>query len=151
MTTTVGNPIDTYKKDGTIVRILVDYSGDDDHGSLEDDNSQPLWTIGFNNFEDDEVDEWNICGWDWSHDCFTEGHGTVIAWLPLVPELEAKPEAQIAPISDDPALVALVSAAKQRLERMTPEERAAMWEAQRQNYAKSLSEDNDRPTFRRFL
>lgn len=73
-------PIETYKKDGIIVRLLVDYTEGD---NPLDDSAEPCWTIGFNQFEHSENDEWFLVGWDWSHDCFTSGSGKVIGWLPF--------------------------------------------------------------------
>jgi len=66
-------------KDGTMVRLLVDYS--DGGGALEDDHPRS-WTIGFNGFEDTGEDEWKFAGWCWSHDHFTQGSGEPVGWLP---------------------------------------------------------------------
>lgn len=74
-------PVDSAPKDGTLIRLLVDYSSDDAAGALED--AAEAWTIGFNNLRDTGDDEWQFAGWNWSHDCFTEGHGKVIGWLPF--------------------------------------------------------------------
>lgn len=83
---TYGNkalPIDTAPKNNTLVRLLVDYSGEGEH-PLED--AVQAWTIGFNNFEDSEIDEWQFAGWSWSQDRFCEGQGRVIGWAPFHPE-----------------------------------------------------------------
>lgn len=83
-------PMDTAPKDHTIVRLLVDFSepGDERKGSwvpLTDDDQS--WTIGFNGFDDTEIDEWQFVGWSWSQDCFLDcqspAHGKVIGWLPF--------------------------------------------------------------------
>lgn len=63
-------------KDGTILRLLVQM----DENPLEDDNSEPIWTIGHNNFLNDGEDNWQFAGWDWSHDCYTQATGTVVGW-----------------------------------------------------------------------
>lgn len=76
-------PMDTAPKDNTLVRLLVDYSGEGEH-PLED--AEQAWTIGFNNFENSEIDEWQFAGWSWSQDCFCEGEGRVIGWAPFHPE-----------------------------------------------------------------
>ncbi|MCJ8518967.1 hypothetical protein ABID21_001869 [Pseudorhizobium tarimense] len=76
-------PMDTAPKDNTLVRLLVDYSGEGEH-PLED--AVQAWTIGFSNFEDSEIDEWQFAGWSWSQDCFCEGQGRVIGWAPFHPE-----------------------------------------------------------------
>ncbi|MBV2183246.1 MAG: hypothetical protein KUL88_01710 [Rhizobium sp.] len=73
----------TAPKDNTLVRLLVDYSGEGDH-PLED--AEQAWTVGFNNFEDTEFDEWQFAGWSWSQDCFCEGQGRVIGWAPFHPD-----------------------------------------------------------------
>lgn len=74
-------PVESAPKDGTMLRLLVDYSGEDGAGALED--AEQAWTIGFNNLRDTDEDEWQFAGWNWSQDCFVEGHGTVIGWLPF--------------------------------------------------------------------
>ncbi|OCC05080.1 hypothetical protein BA190_09195 [Labrys sp. WJW] len=76
----IPRPIETCPRDGTIVRLLVDYTDGD--GALED-SDQPTWTIGFNQQETADDDEWLLAGWNWTHDCFTQGHGTPIGWLPF--------------------------------------------------------------------
>jgi hypothetical protein len=75
----VALPMDSAPKNNTLVCLLVDYT-DGDH-PLED--TQQAWTIGFNNFEDSEIDEWQFAGWSWSQDCFCEGRGRVIGWAPF--------------------------------------------------------------------
>lgn len=74
------NSMDIAPKDGTMISLFVDYSAEDAGDALED--ASQAWTIGFNQFEHTGVDEWQFAGWDWEHDCFTEGRGTPIGWLP---------------------------------------------------------------------
>ena len=74
------NPADTAPKDGTMLRLLVNY--EDGSGALED--ADEAWTIGFNSLENTGEDEWQIAGWNWCHDCFTDGRGKVIGWLPFL-------------------------------------------------------------------
>ena len=74
-------PIETAPKDGTMLRLLVDYEGVENWMPLTDDNQS--WTIGFNTLEDTGDDEWIIAGWNWSQDCFGTGEGKVIGWLPF--------------------------------------------------------------------
>ena len=81
----IARDIKTAPRDGTMLRLLI--SADNAVHPLED-SSEPTWTIGANNFDHDEIDEWHFAGWCWSHDHFTEGKGTVIGWLPFHPELE---------------------------------------------------------------
>lgn len=80
-----GFPMEVAPKDGRMLRLLVEYNPDgDDAAPLDDDHwNEPGWTIGFNTLGDTGDDEWHIAGWCWSHDHFTEGKGTPIAWLPF--------------------------------------------------------------------
>jgi len=71
-------PIETAPRDSTVLRLLVEFSDN----SLED-TSEPVWTIGTNCFDNDGIDAWQFAGWNWTHDCFTEGHGKPIGWLPM--------------------------------------------------------------------
>lgn len=90
-------PVALAPRDGTMLRLLVDYSheanaagiakaADDSfiwpHTSFADTDGQ-AWTVGFNSFDDTGEDEWQFVGWNWSQDCFTEGHGTVVGWRPF--------------------------------------------------------------------
>lgn len=68
-------------RDGTLIVLFVK-PDDESHTSFNDDN-EPYKTIGFNQFEHTTIDQWKFAGWDWSHDCITEGHGTPIGWLPF--------------------------------------------------------------------
>lgn len=72
------NPMDTAPRDGTIVQLLVEF----DEGNIHDDN-EPQATIGTNTFDDSEIDEWRFAGWSWCHDCWIEGTGKPIGWLPF--------------------------------------------------------------------
>ena len=74
-------PIETAPKDGTMLRLLVDYEGVENWMPLTDDNQS--WTIGFNDLQNMGDDEWIIAGWNWSQDCFGTGEGKVIGWLPF--------------------------------------------------------------------
>ena len=71
-------PIDTAPRDGTIVRLLVDFC----ENSLED-TPNSVQTIGHSNFEHDGEDRWQFAGWCWTNDRYTQGEGTPIGWLPL--------------------------------------------------------------------
>lgn len=77
-------PIDTAPKDGTLLRLRMQFSrcGDNPGNPLWDDEF--CWTIGFNQFEHTTVDEWQYAGWDWNGDEFERGYGGVpIGWLPF--------------------------------------------------------------------
>lgn len=77
-------PMVTAPRDGTLLRLLVDF---DEHAI--DDTIGPTWTIGSCNLENDPDAEWQIVGWCWTHDHFTEGKGEPVGWLPLI---DAQPE-----------------------------------------------------------
>lgn len=74
----VAMPIDTAPRDGTMVRLLVQFT---DHAT--EDVEGPAWTIGANSFDNTGEDHWQFAGWCWSHDHFTEGKGTPVGWLPM--------------------------------------------------------------------
>jgi hypothetical protein len=74
----VTNSMVNAPRDGTMVRLLVDYA--DGGGPLED--AQIAWTIGFNGLEGTGEDEWKFAGWCWTHDHFTQGSGKPVGWLP---------------------------------------------------------------------
>jgi hypothetical protein len=74
-------PIENAPKDGTLIKLLVDYSGKESRYPLDD--LKVAWTIGFNNLDNTEIDEWEMVGWNWSQDHFTNGKGKVIGWLPF--------------------------------------------------------------------
>lgn len=82
-----GLPMDLAPRDGTMLRLLVDYR--DGGGPLED--AEEAWTIGFNSFENTEEDRWQFAGWSWSQDCWCEGSGTPIAWAPFDPATPPAP------------------------------------------------------------
>jgi len=78
-------PMETAPKDGTIVRLLVAFT---EH-PLQD-TSDPIPTIGGNTFDNTEGDDvWQFAGWSWQQDCFTQGEGMPMGWLPLEPEASA--------------------------------------------------------------
>lgn len=72
-------PMNTAPRNGGLVELVVDYSGDGDH-PLQD--ATLACTIGFNSFDDDGKDEWKFAGWCWTHDHFVQGKGTPVAWRP---------------------------------------------------------------------
>lgn len=75
--------------DGTMVRLLVEF---EEH-STEDADQAP--TIGANNFDNDGENVWRFAGWCWSHDHFTEGKGTPVGWLPMLPDPICTPASTI--------------------------------------------------------
>lgn len=78
-------PITNAPRDGTVLRLLVDYKPKGTHPI--DDARRYAWTIGFNNAEIDyDDDEWHIAGWDWDNEHFTNGSGKPVGWLPLISE-----------------------------------------------------------------
>lgn len=75
----VWRPMDTAPRDGTLLRLLVDF---EDHAT--EDTADPAPTIGANSFDNTGEDVWQFAGWCWSHDHFTEGKGTPVGWLPML-------------------------------------------------------------------
>lgn len=87
-------PIAQAKKDGRLYLLLVDYREESNvawiaanpdyvwpHTGLED---APLArTIGHNNLENDGDDRWQMAGWCWSQDHYTEGCGIPVACIEL--------------------------------------------------------------------
>jgi hypothetical protein len=74
------NPMSTAPRDGSIIRLLVEF---EEH-QLED-HEAPQHTIGCNQFDNTDVDEWQFVGWCWTHDHFTDGKGKPVGWLPFSP------------------------------------------------------------------
>lgn len=91
-------PIESAPKDGTMLRLFVDYT----NGDHPLDDATKSWTIGFNGFEDTGEDEWKFAGWCWTHDHFVEGKGVPIGWQPLPP---APGDAPVPPAVPDDGLV----------------------------------------------
>lgn len=79
-------PMKSAPKDGTLLRLLVMF----EEGPLEDDNTKPIWTIGFNSLNDSGLDLWQFAGWNWTHDCFCEGTGTPVGWFPMLDALHGQ-------------------------------------------------------------
>lgn len=88
-------PIETAKKDGRMLQLLVRYDrdSDDDHPLADEDWNRPGWTIGFNTLGDTGEDKWHLAGWNWYQDHFTEGRGTPVGWLPFHFSYEDEPVA----------------------------------------------------------
>lgn len=70
-------------RDSTMLRLYVRF---DENATDDLPEGACAATIGFNNFDNDGDDTWHIAGWCWSHDHFTEGKGTPVAWLPMLSE-----------------------------------------------------------------
>ena len=86
------NDVPNAPKDGSLLRLLV-VPDEDAHTSFHD-SSTPYETIGFNQFTDTGDDVWQFAGWDWSHDCITQGYGEVIGWLPFASAPEVATQLQ---------------------------------------------------------
>jgi hypothetical protein len=78
-------------RDGTLLRLLVEF---DEH-STEDEDQAP--TIGANNFDNDEQDEWLFAGWCWTHDHWVQGKGAPIGWLPMIDTSPPAPVSVVLP------------------------------------------------------
>lgn len=75
-------PMGTAPKTGRMLRLLVEPGP-----SLTsfEDSFEPFDTIGFNNESNTGEDRWEFAGWDWSHDQFCTGQGSVIGWQDFGP------------------------------------------------------------------
>ncbi len=81
------HPMDTAPRDGTMVRLLVQFEE-----NATEDTAEPAWTVGAcndDNVGDDEKIGWQFAGWCWTHDHFTDGKGKPVGWLPLVSSAQA--------------------------------------------------------------
>lgn len=76
-------------RDGTLLLLLLDPDEKLEHPL--DDTPEYSRTVGFNNFDHDNIDEWKFAGWSWCNDEFTRGEGTPIAWM-LYPEINKEGE-----------------------------------------------------------
>lgn len=83
---TTWKPINTAPRDGTIIRLLVEFK----ENSLED-TSDSVQTIGHSNSDHDQENEWQFAGWCWTHDIYTQGKGVPIGWLPFADQVVADP------------------------------------------------------------
>ncbi|MBS6039950.1 Lar family restriction alleviation protein [Pseudomonas sp.] len=77
----------TAPRDGTLVRLLVEFT---EHAT-EDSDAMPSPTIGANSFDHTGEDAWQFAGWSWEQDCFTQGAGEPVGWLPLLDTPHATP------------------------------------------------------------
>lgn len=77
------NPISTAPADGTLLRLWVRYPEGGSWTPLDD--ARESWTVGFNNRDNTEEDQWQVVGWCWSHDHLVEAADDVevLGWLPL--------------------------------------------------------------------
>ena len=90
-------------RDGTMLRLLVAFT---DNATEDTPGACP--TIGANNFDHDGINEWKFAGWNWSHDCFAEGHGKPIGWLPMHDATPAPKQAEARGYAVNHRLEALV-------------------------------------------
>lgn len=87
-------PMETAPRDGTTLRLLVQFT---DNATEYTDG--PAWTIGSNSRDNTGDEEWQIAGWCWSHDHYTEGKGEPVGWLPMhdVPAALAQQAGAVSP------------------------------------------------------
>lgn len=77
-------PMDTVPRDGTLVVLKVRPLPGVDYLINPVSEDAEVVTVGFNHKDHSGIDEWDVMGWDWSHDCITNCFGgEVIAWQPL--------------------------------------------------------------------
>ncbi|MBD1995171.1 hypothetical protein H6G00_00825 [Leptolyngbya sp. FACHB-541] len=72
-------------KDGSLLLLRVKVTEDCEH-RLEDE--EIFTTIGFNNLANTGDDKWQLVGWNWCGDCFTEldGDFEILGWAEI-PEI----------------------------------------------------------------
>ena len=81
-------PIATAPKDGTLIALEVVGGG---FPIADCRPGQGWWTIGMNNFENDDEDVWHFVGWCWAHDHFVDTRelknpGEPVAWRAFLDE-----------------------------------------------------------------
>lgn len=119
--TEVWLPMDTAPRDGSLIRLLVNFT---EHNL--DDDDKPQATIGMNNLGNTAEDQWQFCGWNWAHDCFTQGEGTPIGWLPML-ATSAPPSAAVT--AEQLAERYATSGPLLELDALLAKFHAAVWEA----------------------
>ena len=81
------NDMSTAPTDGTVIQLLVRKA--DLPGCIDaEEDGELTRTLGFNNLDHDQSDDWHVVGWSWTHDCFTDVTGGIVkpvGWLPLAP------------------------------------------------------------------
>ena len=109
-------PMETARRNATMVRLLVDYRAEDADHALED--AEIAWTIGFNSFDNTgEDDGWKFAGWCWTHDHFVQGKGKPIGWLPWAnPDAAALPDVPVAGGYDPATIEACARVLERRAE-----------------------------------
>lgn len=102
---TACNPIAEAPKDGTLLRLRMDYTTPDDAHAYSNalwDTAQLAWTIGFNQFDHTGDDVWQYAGWDWNGDEFEKGSGGVpVGWLPFHGEQRDADDAELIRLTAD--------------------------------------------------
>lgn len=83
-------------RDGTIIRLLIDWTGSDGWSPLTD--AMKSWTIGGSSLDHTGEDFWQYVGWNWSQDCFgdlrtDDGAPMPIGWLPFEEATRTAPSA----------------------------------------------------------
>lgn len=74
-------PMATAPRDGTMVRLLVDFT---DHATEDSGIAATIGACNDGNVPEPEWTGWQFAGWCWTHDHFTEGKGTPVGWLPML-------------------------------------------------------------------
>lgn len=104
----------TAPKDGTLLRLLVNF----EHHATEDGEG-PQATIGSNTYDNHhDFDECQFAGWNWEQDCYTQGVGTPVGWLPMMdvePQQNASKRAQATFVEISGLLSSMLSEAREHV------------------------------------
>lgn len=95
-------PMTSAPRDGTMLRLLVVFTD-----NATEDTAGACATIGANSFDASGDDEWKLAGWNWQQDCFTQGEGRPVGWLPMIEDAPQHP--------DDVAVDRFATAMKEKL------------------------------------
>lgn len=77
-------------RDGRMYLLVVKQMLDD-RSSCPLEDEEFYRTVGWNNFENDGIDEWKFAGWNWENDHFAEGRGKVVAVADMAAVLATAP------------------------------------------------------------
>lgn len=81
-------PMHTAPRDGTWVKLKVEY--DSDNGPWQPlIDAHACWTIGYNDYTNTGEDRWHVVGWNWEQDVIASTNPPKLhAWLPFNVEVK---------------------------------------------------------------